>query len=56
VKLYIEIAQGRLVKAHSWIRTVWRDLFDNGSRPTLFTLKEDGIVEEGHDFKRIYCP
>lgn len=56
VKLYIEFGQGRLIKADSWIRTMWRDLFDNESRPTLFTLKEDGTVKEGEDFKRIYCP
>jgi hypothetical protein len=56
VKLYIEFGQGRLIKADSWIRTMWRDLFDNESRPTLFTLKEDGTFEEGQDFKRIYCP
>jgi hypothetical protein len=56
VKLYIEFGQGRLIKADSWIRTMWRDLFDNESRPTLFTLKEDGTVKEGQDFRRIYCP
>jgi len=56
VKLYIEFGQARLIKADSWIRTMWRDLFDNESRPTLFTLKEDGTVHEGQDFKRIYCP
>jgi hypothetical protein len=56
VKLYIEFGHGRLIRADSWIRTMWRDLLDNESRPTLFTLKEDGTVQEGHDFKRIYCP
>lgn len=56
VKLYIEFGKGRLIRADSWIRTMWRDLFDNESRPILFTLKEDGTVNEGRDFKRIYCP
>ena len=56
VKLYIEFGQGRLIKADSWIRTMWRDLFDSESRPILFTLKEDGTVQEGQDFRRIYCP
>jgi hypothetical protein len=56
VKLYIEFGQGRLIKADSWIRTMSRDLFDNESRPILFMLKEDGTVQEGQDFGRIYCP
>src|ERR1700730_12804029 len=35
---------------------MWRDFFNNESRRSLFTLKEDGTVQEGQDFKRIYCP
>ena len=56
VKLYIEFGRGRLIKADSWIMTMWRDLFDNESRPILFTLKEDGTVQEGQDVRRIYNP
>ena len=56
VRLYVEFGHGRLRKADSWIRTMWRDFFDNESRPVLFMLKEDGTVQEGLDFKRVYCP
>jgi hypothetical protein len=56
VKLSLKFGQGRLRSADSWIRTMWRDLFDNESRPILFRLKEDGSMLEGSDFRRIYCP
>jgi hypothetical protein len=56
VRLYLYFAQGRLLAGESWIRTTWRDLFDKESRPILFTLKEDGTMNEGSDFSRIYCP
>jgi hypothetical protein len=56
VRLYLSFGQGRLLGASSWIRTMWRDLFDNESRPVLFTLKLDGSAQEGEEFRRIYCP
>jgi hypothetical protein len=56
VRLYLSFRQGRLLSASSWIRTTSRDLFDNESRPVLFTLKPDGSVREGQEFKRVYCP
>jgi len=56
VRLSVEFRRGRLIQARSWIRTMWRDLFDNESRPMLFRLQEDGSVVEGADFERVYCP
>ena|SRR5437899_9223621 len=56
VRLHLYFLDGRLTEAHSYIRTMWRDFFDNESRPTLFSLKTDGTWSEGADFRRIYCP
>jgi hypothetical protein len=56
VRLHLYFLDGRLTKGNSYIRTMWRDLFDNESRPTLFQLKTDGTWLEGADFQRIYCP
>jgi hypothetical protein len=56
IRLHLYFLDGRLTEAESYIRTMWRDLFDNESRPTLFDLKADGTWSEGADFRRIYCP
>ena len=56
VRLHVYFLDGRLTEATSYIRTMWRDWFDNESRPVVFTLKTDGSWSEGTDFRRIYCP
>ena len=56
VRLQLFFGRGRLLEVNSYIRTTWRDLFDNDRRPSLFTLGSDGRVHEGQDFKRVYCP
>jgi hypothetical protein len=56
VRLHLYFFRGHLTEAESYIRTLWRDLFDHESRPTLFELKTDGTLSEGPDFRRIYCP
>jgi hypothetical protein len=56
VRLHLYFLDGRLTEATSYIRTMWRDWFDNESRPVVFTLKTDGSWSEGADFRRIYCP
>ena len=55
VRLYVSFGNGRLLGVDSWIRTMWRDFFDNESRPVLFRLNPD-TRREGTDFEHIYCP
>jgi hypothetical protein len=55
VRLNLYFRDDHLTGADSWIRTMWRDIFDNESRPELFSLTAAGL-KEGADFKRIYCP
>jgi hypothetical protein len=56
VRLQLFFGHGRLLEASSWIRTMWRDVFDNESRPSLFVLEANHSAQEGQDFKRVYCP
>jgi hypothetical protein len=56
VRLQLFFGHGRLLEASSWIRTMWRDVFDNESRPSLFVLEASHSAQEGQDFKRVYCP
>jgi hypothetical protein len=56
VRLFLYFGQRRLLGGDSWIRTMWRDLFDDDGRPVLFRLSEDGVMQEGDEFQRVYCP
>ena len=56
VRLYVSFGDGRLLGVQSWIRTMWRDVFDNESRPTLVALASGKALQEGELFERVYCP
>lgn len=56
VRLHVRFVHGRLRTVDSYVRTLVRDLKDEGPRPTLFSLTEAGLRTEGAEFKRIYCP
>jgi hypothetical protein len=56
VRLLLRFDHGRLTDVDSYIRTMLRDLQDEGPRRTVFSLDEAGIRTEGAEFARIYCP
>ena len=56
VRLFVGFVHGRLTEVDSYIRTMLRDLQDDGPRHTVFSLDAAGISTEGAEFKRVYCP
>jgi hypothetical protein len=56
VRLFVKFAHGRVTHVDSYIRTLLRDLRDEGPRHTVFSLDAAGIRTEGAEFKRVYCP
>jgi hypothetical protein len=56
VRLLLRFDHGRLTDVDSYIRTMLRDLQDEGPRHTLFSLDDASVRTEGAEFKRIYCP
>ena len=56
VRLYVSFGANHLLGVTSWIRTVWRDAFDNESQPELVILTPDGVFHEGELFENVYCP
>jgi hypothetical protein len=56
VRLEIGFRHGRVIEVSSWIRTLWRDLTDDGPHETLYYLDATGTHTEGAGFQGVYCP
>jgi hypothetical protein len=56
VRLLLRFDRGQLTDVDSYIRTMLRDLQDEGPRHTVFSLDVAGIRTEGAEFTRVYCP
>ena len=59
VRLQVEFVHDRLTSVSSWVRTLWRDMVEDGPRPSVFLLNanHDGPSHiEGAQFVSLYCP
>ncbi len=55
VRLEVLFDHDRLIEVRSWVRTFWREVSDDGPRPTTFRLTASDDIER-REFAKIYCP